>query len=59
MNSEQQAINNKVTVSGVGLHTGANCNMSFVPQHVNFGIKFQRVDLPGQPTVEADVDKMV
>ncbi|MDX2190672.1 MAG: bifunctional UDP-3-O-[3-hydroxymyristoyl] N-acetylglucosamine deacetylase/3-hydroxyacyl-ACP dehydratase [Bacteroidota bacterium] len=59
MNSKQQTIKNKVTVSGVGLHTGEMCNMSFVPQDVNFGIKFQRVDLPGQPIVEADVDHVV
>jgi UDP-3-O-[3-hydroxymyristoyl] N-acetylglucosamine deacetylase/3-hydroxyacyl-[acyl-carrier-protein] dehydratase len=59
MNSKQQTIKDKVTVSGVGLHTGANCNMSFIPQDVNYGIKFQRVDLPGQPIVEADVDYVV
>src|ERR1700748_813309 len=59
MNSKQQTIKNKVTVSGVGLHTGANCNMSFIPQDVNHGIKFQRIDLPGQPIVEADVDHVV
>ena len=59
MNSKQQTIKDKVTISGVGLHTGANCNMTFVPQDVNHGIKFQRIDLPGQPIVEADVDYVV
>ncbi len=59
MNSKQQTIKQKVTISGVGLHTGASCNMTFVPQDVNFGIKFQRIDLPDQPIVEADVDYVV
>lgn len=59
MNSKQHTIKNKITVSGVGLHTGQNCNMTFVPQDINFGIKFQRIDLPNQPIVEADVDFVV
>lgn len=59
MNSKQQTIKENVTISGVGLHTGANCNMTFVPQDINFGIKFQRIDLPNQPIVEADVDYVV
>lgn len=59
MNSKQQTIKQSVTISGVGLHTGASCNMTFVPQDINFGIKFQRTDLPDQPIVEADVDYVV
>lgn len=59
MNSKQHTIKDKITVSGVGLHTGQNCNMTFVPQDINFGIKFQRIDLPNQPIVEADVDYVV
>jgi UDP-3-O-[3-hydroxymyristoyl] N-acetylglucosamine deacetylase / 3-hydroxyacyl-[acyl-carrier-protein] dehydratase len=59
MNSKQQTIKDKVTVSGVGLHTGKTSTMTFLPQDVNFGIKFQRIDLEGQPVVEADVDYVV
>ena len=33
--------------------------MTFVPADINHGIKFQRVDLPGQPIVDADVDNVV
>lgn len=59
MNNKQQTLKNSFTISGVGLHTGANCNMTFVPQDVYHGIKFQRIDLPGQPVVEADCDFVV
>lgn len=33
--------------------------MTFVPAPANHGYKFQRVDLPGQPIVDADVDNVV
>ena len=59
MNQKQQTIKKPVTLSGVGLHTGVKVNMTFVPAPINHGIVFQRTDLPGQPTVEADVDYVV
>ncbi len=59
MNQKQQTIKRPVTLSGVGLHTGVKVNMTFVPAPINHGIIFQRTDLPGQPTVEADVDYVV
>lgn len=59
MNIKQQTIKKPVTVSGVGLHTGVEANMTFVPAKANHGIKFQRIDLEGQPIVEADVDNVV
>ncbi|MFN8166329.1 MAG: bifunctional UDP-3-O-[3-hydroxymyristoyl] N-acetylglucosamine deacetylase/3-hydroxyacyl-ACP dehydratase [Bacteroidia bacterium] len=52
----QTTLKDSVTVSGVGLHTGASVNLTFRPAPENHGYKFQRVDLPGQPVVEADVD---
>jgi UDP-3-O-[3-hydroxymyristoyl] N-acetylglucosamine deacetylase/3-hydroxyacyl-[acyl-carrier-protein] dehydratase len=59
MNTKQHTIKESFTLSGVGLHTGANATMTFVPADINHGIKFQRVDLPGQPIVDADVDYVV
>lgn len=56
---KQHTIKAPVKVSGVGLHTGAQVNLTFVPAPINHGIVFKRVDLPGQPTVEADVDYVV
>jgi UDP-3-O-[3-hydroxymyristoyl] N-acetylglucosamine deacetylase/3-hydroxyacyl-[acyl-carrier-protein] dehydratase len=59
MNTKQHTIKKAVTVSGVGLHTGVHANMTFVPAKPNHGIKFQRIDLEGQPIVDADVDNVV
>ena len=59
MNDKQHTIKGPVTVSGIGLHTGVVANMTFLPAPVNHGYKFQRVDLPGQPIVAADVDNVV
>jgi UDP-3-O-[3-hydroxymyristoyl] N-acetylglucosamine deacetylase/3-hydroxyacyl-[acyl-carrier-protein] dehydratase len=59
MNTKQHTIRKPVTISGVGLHTGVKANMTFIPAKPNFGIKFQRIDIEGQPIVEADVDNVV
>ena len=55
---KQHTIRKAVTVKGVGLHTGAVANMTFVPAKPNHGIKFQRIDLPDKPIIEADVDNV-
>ncbi len=59
MNIKQHTIKEEVTVSGVGLHTGVETNMTFTPASPNHGIKFQRIDLPDEPIVDADVDNVV
>lgn len=59
MQTKQHTIKEPVTVSGIGLHTGEMATMTFKPAKPNHGIKFQRVDLEGQPIVEADVDNVV
>lgn len=59
MNIKQHTIKEAVTVSGVGLHTGVHANMTFVPAKTNHGLKFQRIDLEGQPIVDVDVDNVV
>ncbi len=59
MNIKQHTIKKSVTVSGVGLHTGVQANMTFMPARPNHGIKFQRIDLEGEPIVDADVDNVV
>lgn len=59
MRIKQHTIQKSVTLSGVGLHTGAYTNMTFVPAKTNHGIKFQRIDLEGQPIIDADVDNVV
>lgn len=59
MNIKQHTIKKSVTVSGVGLHTGIPANMTFLPAPPDHGIKFQRTDIEGEPTVDADVDNVV
>ena len=52
--SLQRTIANVITLKGVGLHTGAEVTMTFKPAEVNFGYKFKRVDLEGEPVIPAD-----
>jgi len=59
MYTKQHTIKAPVKVSGVGLHTGAQVNLTFLPAPINHGILFKRVDLPDQPIVECDVDNVV
>lgn len=59
MQSKQHTIKKSVTLSGVGLHTGVDANMTFTPAPIGHGIKFQRIDIEGQPIVDADVDNVV
>jgi UDP-3-O-[3-hydroxymyristoyl] N-acetylglucosamine deacetylase/3-hydroxyacyl-[acyl-carrier-protein] dehydratase len=56
---KQHTIRKPITLSGMGLHTGVETQMTFLPAKPNHGIKFQRIDLPGQPVVDADVDNVV
>jgi len=59
MNTKQHTIKKSVKISGVGLHTGEDTNIVFVPAKPNHGIKFQRTDLEGQPIVDADADNVI
>ncbi len=55
---KQTTIKKSVSLNGVGLHTGQEVTMTFNPALENHGIKFQRIDLPGQPIIDADVDNV-
>ena len=41
----QSTIANKVSFSGVGIHTGKAVNIDILPSHPNSGIVFKRIDL--------------
>jgi UDP-3-O-[3-hydroxymyristoyl] N-acetylglucosamine deacetylase/3-hydroxyacyl-[acyl-carrier-protein] dehydratase len=56
MNRFQQTIKEPSSISGIGLHTGKQVTLTFKPAPANFGIKFQRVDLPDNPIIAADCD---
>lgn len=55
----QQTIARRVSVGGIGMFGGASVTLEFVPAAVDFGIVFERVDLPGQPRVPALVEYAV
>jgi len=59
MSIKQCTIKAPVTISGVGLHTGENVNLTFRPAPENHGYKFQRIDYPDRPIIEADADLVV
>ncbi len=59
MIEKQKTLKAPVTVSGVGLHTGEFVSLTIKPAKENHGYKFQRIDAPGQPIVNADVDNVV
>ncbi|WP_413670481.1 bifunctional UDP-3-O-[3-hydroxymyristoyl] N-acetylglucosamine deacetylase/3-hydroxyacyl-ACP dehydratase [Mucilaginibacter sp. Mucisp86] len=58
MNVKQRTIKAPVSVSGTGLHTGQSVTMTFNPAPENHGYKFRRVDIPGEPIIDADVDNV-
>lgn len=50
---KQQTLNGQFSVKGKGLHTGLEIEAEFLPAPENHGYKFQRVDLPGEPVIDA------
>lgn len=56
---QQQTIKKPVSYTGVGLHTGNRSTINFQPAPENYGIRFRRVDLPGSPEIQADLDHVV
>ena len=53
---KQHTLSAPISISGTGLHTGINVDMTLCPANVGFGFQFQRVDLSGQPVIKADCD---
>ncbi len=55
----QQTIAEEASFSGIGLHTGSLTTITFHPAPPDSGITFHRVDLPGKPAIQADIDHVV
>ena len=55
-NHNQTTISKKVSLSGVGLHTGKDVSITFQPSESNTGYCFKRIDLDNQPIVEANIN---
>ena len=55
----QQTLNNKIELSGIGLHSGLNVNLTIKPAEENFGIKFCRVDTDKENLIEANYANVI
>lgn len=56
MIQKQKTLAGEFTVSGKGLHTSCVVTAVFKPAPENHGFKFKRVDLEGQPIIDADAN---
>ena len=52
----QTTISKKISLSGVGLHTGKDVTLTFHPSEANSGYVFKRIDLENEPVIEADIN---
>lgn len=52
-NTKQQTFASAIEYSGIGLHSGKDVTMKFLPAAENTGIVFVRTDLPGKPEIPA------
>ncbi len=59
MSQMQKTIKESVSLSGKGLHTGYEVQVTFHPAPINHGFKIQRVDLEGKPFITPIVDNVV
>ena len=53
---KQKTVKSDVTLSGIGLHTGQENQVTIRPSEVNTGITFKRMDLEKQPTIKATAE---
>ena len=49
----QRTIAKKVSVTGIGIHSGKKVNMVLHPAEADSGIKFKRTDIPGASVLDA------
>jgi len=59
MAEKQTTLKAPISFSGKGLHTGVEVNMTFKPAPDSHGYIFKRVDLPGQPIINALAENVV
>ena len=56
---KQQTLKSSFTLQGKGLHTGLDIEITFLPAPENHGYKIQRVDLDGQPVLDAVAENVI
>ncbi len=56
---KQKTLKGSFSLFGKGLHTGLNLTVTFNPAPENTGYKIQRIDLEGQPVIDAVAENVV
>lgn len=56
---KQKTLKGSFSLFGKGLHTGLNLTVTFHPAPENHGYKIQRIDMEGQPVIEAIAENVV
>lgn len=56
---KQRTLQNSFTLQGIGLHTGQDIIVTFNPAPEDHGYKIRRVDLEGQPVIDALAEHVV
>ena len=57
--TKQKTLKGSFSLYGKGLHTGLNLTVTFNPAPENTGYKIQRIDLEGQPVIDAIAENVV
>ena len=57
--SKQTTLKGSFSLFGKGLHTGLNLTVTFNPAAENTGYKIQRIDIEGEPIINAVAEKVV
>src|SRR5580692_5530148 len=55
----QQTLAKSASLTGTSLHTGSQVSLRLRPAPIDHGIKFKRVDLPDEPTIDAKVEHVL
>ena len=55
----QKTLGGSFSLFGKGLHTGLNLTVTFNPAPENHGYKIQRIDLEGEPIIEAIAENVI
>lgn len=56
---KQRTLKSEGIFTGIGIHTGQQVSLKFVPAKEGTGIVFKRIDLPGQPIIPATIEYVV
>ena len=57
--AKQKTLQQAFSLTGKGLHTGLEITVTFLPAAENHGYKIQRVDLEGEPLIDAVAENVI